>query len=365
STGFSIDGAAGGTWAANLYTSQFAGTWTVAGTYSALSDTASLTVSAGALHHIVISPDSAAIVSGNPQTYTAQSFDQFNNPIADITGTTGFSIDPAAGGSWLDNVYTSAVAGTWTVTGTYSALSDTASLTVSGGSVHHIVISPDTTNIAAGSLQPYTAQSFDQFNNPIADVTGTTAFSIDVAAGGSWIANVYASEKAGIWTVSGNYGGLIDTASLTVSAGVLHHIVVSPDTNTITAGTTQTYAAEAFDEFNNTLGDVTGSTVFSIDLEAGGLWAANVYTSEKAGAWIVTGSYSGLTDTASLTVSAGPVHHIIISPDGATINAGSSQVYMAQTADQFDNPITDVTDNTTFSIDLAAGGTWTANVYTS
>ncbi|MDM7998689.1 MAG: hypothetical protein QUS33_01480, partial [Dehalococcoidia bacterium] len=367
-TSFSIDTGAAGAWAGNVYTSQTAGTWTVTGTYVNVltyTDTAILTVNAGALHHIVISPDTASIVAGNPQAYTAESFDQFNNLIADVTATTTFSTDTAAGGSWLGNVYTSAVAGTWTVTGTYTTASDTASLTVSAGPLHHIIISPDVSAITAGSLQPYTAQSFDQFNNLIGDTTGTTTFSIDAAAGGSWAANVYVSEKAGTWTITGNFSGFTDTASLTVNAGALHHIVISPDGATIAAGGAQPYTAEAFDQLNNSLGDVTSGTAFSIDAAAGGIWSLNVYTSAASGTWTVTGTYSGFTDTASLTVTVGSVSQIVVSPDGATIVAGSSQAFTAHTADSFGNPIEDVTDNTTFSIDAAAGGTWSANIYNS
>lgn len=43
---------------------------------------------------------------------------------------TSFAIEAGAGGSWADNVYTSEVAGTWTVTSAYGALVDNAGLTV-------------------------------------------------------------------------------------------------------------------------------------------------------------------------------------------------------------------------------------------
>ena len=450
-TDFSIDSRAGGSWATSVYTSQTAGTWTVTGSYLALTDNASLTVNAGALDHIVISPDTSTITAGNTQTYTAEAFDQFNNTLGDVTASTAFSIDAGAGGSWATNIYTSQTAGTWAVTGTYSGLTDTATLNVNAGALDHIVISPDTSTITASNTQTYTAEAFDQFNNTLGDVTASTAFSIDAGAGGSWATNIYTSQTAGTWTVTGTYSGLTDTASLTVNAGALDHIVVSPDTSTVTAGNTQTYTAEAFDQVNNTLGDVTGSTAFSIDAGAGGSWATNVYTSEKAGSWTVTGtysgitdtasltvnagalttssshqtappslpaiakptllslstssiaplptspltrpspltearaaagppmsmprqvagtwtvtgSYSGFTDTASLTVNAGPLHHIVISPDTATITAGNSLAYSAQCMDQFDNLIVDVTTSTAFSIDAGAGGGWAANVYTS
>ena len=365
STAFSIDAGAGGSWAANIYTSANAGTWTVTGTYSALTDTASLTVNVGPLHHIVVSPDANTITAGDNQTYTAEAFDQVNNTLGDVTTSTAFSIGAGAGGSWVANIYTSVSAGTWTVTGTYNGLTDTASLTVNPGPLHHILISPDSATIVAGNSQAYTAQSFDQFNNPIADVTTSTAFSIDASAGGSWAVSIYTSVSAGIWTVTGTYSGLTDTASLTVNIGPLHHIVISPDANTITAGNNQTYTAEAFDQVNNSLGDVTASTAFSIDAGAGGSWAANIYTSVSAGTWTVTGTYSGLTDIASLTVNVGPLHHIVISPDSATIVAGNSQAYTAQSFDQFDNLIADVTASTTFSVTSGAGGSWAANVYTS
>ena len=68
-------------------------------------------------------------------------------------------------------------------------------------------------------------------------------------------------------------------------------------------------------------------------------------------------TYLGLTDTATLTVSAGPADHIILSPDNTTLVAGTTQTYTAQTADEFDNLIADVTASTVFSTDIGAGGT--------
>ena len=50
----------------------------------------------------------------------------------------------------------------------------------------------------------------------------------------------------------------------------LDHIVISPDTASVTAGDTQTYTAEAFDQQNTSMGDVTSDTTFSIESGAGG-----------------------------------------------------------------------------------------------
>jgi hypothetical protein len=168
----------------------------------------SYNISPGALDHIGISPTTSTITAGDSLTYTAQSFDAFNNPIADVTGSAVFSIDTGAGGSWATNVYTSAKAGTWTVTGTCLGLTDTASLTVNPGALDHIGISPAASTITAGDSQTFTAQSYDRFGNFIADVPETMMlWFIESSAGGSWAANVYTSEKAGVWTVTGGYSG--------------------------------------------------------------------------------------------------------------------------------------------------------------
>ena len=254
------------------------------------------------------STDTSAILpytSGSKYTFTAG-----DNGIHTFLGT-GFTLN---------------IAGTKTITLTDGTVSITSNdITVTPGALHHIVISPDTATITAGQTQVYTAEAFDAANNSLGDVTASTTFAIDAGAGGSWSTNTYTSATAGDWTVTGTYSGKTDTASLTVNSGTLHHIVISPDTATITAGQTQVYTAEAFDAANNSLGDVTASTTFAIDAGAGGSWSTNTYTSATAGDWTVTGTYSGKTDTASLTVTAGAATSFVVTTQhSGTETAGTS-----------------------------------------
>ncbi|MBM4444309.1 MAG: hypothetical protein FJ020_03260 [Chloroflexi bacterium] len=316
--------------------------------------------------YLVISPATASITAGSTRAYTAEAFDQFNNSLGDVTSATAFSIQSGAGGSWARNVYTSQVPGTWTVTGTYTGLAGTATLTVGAGSVASIVISPASSAIIAGNTQAYTAEAFDRLSNSLGDVTTGTIFSMDAAAGGSWVANVYTSRKAGTWTVTGSYAGRTDTASLTVTKAAAGSIVISPAVGTVIAGNIQAYTAEAFDQFQNSLGDVTAGTGFSIQPAAGGSWLANVYASQKKGTWTVTGSYQSFTATATLTVAAATPFSIVVSPDNVSVVAGSGQAYTVEAFDQFNNSLGDVTTSTLFSIlQPGHGGTWSANVYTS
>ena len=103
-------------------------TFKVADTIGATaSERLSITVKPGAAARIVISPDTATITVNDSQDYHAEAYDYYGNDLGDVTTDTTFT---GAGGSWWDNSYTAEHDGTWTVTGTYGSLMDTAKLTV-------------------------------------------------------------------------------------------------------------------------------------------------------------------------------------------------------------------------------------------
>ena len=222
-TAFSIEEGAGGSWYYSEYTSEFAGTWTVTGTYGGLTEIATLTVEPDVAVSIVISPDEATNLAGDWQAYTAEATDAYGNSFS-VTSDTDFSVEDGAGGYWSEkanNLYYSEFVGTWVVTGTYDGFSDTAILTVEPETAASIVVSPDTATITAGDNIIYIAMAYDWAGNEVGDVTADTTFSIQAGAFGSWDANVYTSQFAGIWTVTGSYGGFTDTATLTVFENLL------------------------------------------------------------------------------------------------------------------------------------------------
>jgi hypothetical protein len=106
---------------------------------------------------------------------------------------------------------------------------------------------------------------------------------------------------AGSHTVTGNDSGKTATASLTVNAGALDHLTLAPATASIPQGGSQSYTATGFDQYNNSLGDVTAQTTFTISPD--GSCTANSCGSSVAGPHTVTGTDSGKTGTASLTVN--------------------------------------------------------------
>ena len=197
---------------------------------------------------------------------------------------------------------------------------------LSHGAPVSLALAPPTAAISAGQSVSYTLTAYDTYNNSW-DVTAAGSYTITPAAGGLWVGNRYTASVAGTWTVTATYGGLSSTALLTVTPGPLASIALSPKDATIAAGQTQTYTTTAYDSFGNSRGNVTTDTTFSI-LESGhgGSWMGNVYFSGNPGTWTVQGLYSGLTDTAVLTVQA-PILTIIKTDGPDPVDAGATLAY--------------------------------------
>src|SRR4029079_4022316 len=88
------------------------------------------------------------------------------------------------------------------------------------------------------------------------------------------------------------------------------------------------YTAEGRDQYDNSLGDVTSTATFSIS--PNGSCAGATSTAAATGAHTVTGTSGGKSGTASLTVTAGGLDHLVLSPASATITAGRSQGHTAE-----------------------------------
>ncbi len=320
STNWSIDNAAGGTWANNTYTSNYAGTWTVTGTYQGITSTSSLIVNHGSADSIIIGPPSSSIVAGSPQSFNATASDTEGNTW-DVTSSTNWTIDDGAGGSWSANTYTSDLSGIWNVTGAFDNLSKSIYITVSHNAAASIEVTPDNASIVAGNIEIYSVTALDSFNNTW-DITDSATFSTASNSGEVWTQNAYTADKAGVWTVTANVATLSDTTTLNVNHGSANSIAISPKLQIISSSSNQTFTTTAFDSNGNSW-DATGSTIWTTDPSAGGLWSNNVYISDTAGNWIVTGTLSSLSDTASLTVNHGSIVNVTISPSNTSVNASS------------------------------------------
>ena len=216
------------------------------------------------------------ITMGDTQTYTVQGYDSSDNSVGEVTSDCTFSIDTEAGGSWLDNVYTSENAGTWTVTANHTGGggTDTATLTVNPGGAAKLAFGQQPTDTEAGSVitPAVTVRILDANDNLVISATNMVAIAISNNPGSGTLSGTLAKaavdgiatfddlsiNKAGTgYTLTASSTGLAgDTSSaFSITAGAISYIVVSPETSTVTAGDKKTYNFPGDDNRDKKVGE--------------------------------------------------------------------------------------------------------------
>jgi hypothetical protein len=179
-----------------------------------------------------------------------------------------------------------------------------ASMQAKAAGLDHFVVSAPG-SVTAGSVFTLTVTAKNASENTVTSYNSSVGLnassgSISPTSTGTsgWSSGVWSSSSvtlsaAGSITITANDGsGHTGTATLTVTAGSLDHITASVSPASVTAGSTSTGTATAFDAQNNNLGVVSAS--WSIPAGGdGGSWSSNVYTSHTAGTYTVQAAYSG------------------------------------------------------------------------
>src|ERR1019366_8181552 len=192
------------------------------------------------------------------------------------------------------------------------------------GGLDHLGLAPVSATVSAGTSQAYTATGYDSQDNSLGDVTGATTFSI--SAGGTCTGASCTASVPGDYTVTGTDGSASGTATLHVTLGGLDHLGLAPVSATVSAGTSQAYTATGYDSQDNSLGDVTGATTFSIS--AGGTCTGASCTASVPGDYTVTGTDGSASGTATLHVVAGAIL-ITLQPANTVTTAGQTASFSA------------------------------------
>lgn len=199
---------------------------TITGVTHGTTSFGTLSTVAGALHHLVLSPNPATITAGGSQGYTVTGQDQFNNTQTVPAGTT-YAITP--NGSCTGASCTATVPGSHTVTGTNGTATGTAGLSVQVAAAANVnvVLAPSSLTADGSSTSAATVTVTDSFGNP--RTADTVTVSTDGDAGvssvtnngdGTYSATITASTTAGTETITGTDGAVTGTATLTETGSV-------------------------------------------------------------------------------------------------------------------------------------------------
>ncbi|HVQ97711.1 MAG TPA: Ig-like domain-containing protein, partial [Mycobacterium sp.] len=317
-----------------------AGSTSVTATLTGISGSASLTVKAVAptLSSIAVTPASPSIAVGATQQFTATatySDGTMGNITSSVTwssGTTSVATITAAG------LASGVSAGSSTITATQTGISGTASLAVTASApppptLSSIAVAPATASIVAGTTQQYTATG-TYSNGTTKNVTSSvTWMSANTAVATMNASGLATGVAAGSSTITAALSGVSGTARLavTATAPAISSIAVTPSAPSVVAGNTKQFTATATYS-NGTTGNVTTSVAWtSSKTSVATINASGLATGIAAGASTITAALSGVSGTASLTVtgSAPTISSIAVTPGSPSIDAGSTQQFTA------------------------------------
>jgi hypothetical protein len=350
-----------GAFTAGMVAGNFANT--VTATVGSLSGTASLTVVAGPAATITLTPSPVSLAVGAAQQFTAV--------VKDIGGNV-VSIAPSwavsAGGGTINStgMFT---AGTTTglYTNTVSASIGTtaafASVTVTGGPIASITLTPNPSTLAVGGRQQFTAVGKDASGNVVAF---TPFWSVE--AGGGTI------DGAGMFTAGGVIGTFANTvrvcttaacgtgsisalASVTVGAGALATITVTPTPVNVVTGASQQFTAVGKDAGGNVV-PIAATWSVAPGNAGGTVGVAGLYTAPASvgvGFDTIRASSAGITGSARANIQAGnALASIVVTPDPAGVLPGGTVQFTATGYDGNGNVI--ATPGLTWTV-VAGGGT--------
>ncbi len=338
------------------------GTTTIQATYSGVTGSTTLNVSAAKIVSISINPATSTVAAGTTFQYTAQAI-YSDGTSRDVTGaatwvssaTTVAQVSDAGGPGGGKGRATALAAGSTTITATFSGISGTASLTVTSATLVSLQVTPFTASVAPGTPVPYRADAIYSDGSSVDVTAGTTWTSSDPSvasvsdAGGS--KGRASAIKAGTVKISATYKGTTGTASLNVTTATLTNIQITPFKPTIpvTFGTRLTATAIYSD---GSKADITGLATWTSSnaavaavSDAGGT-KGRVSTS-SGGTATITASFGGISGTDDVVVSAATLSSIAITPNPADV-AVSGNAPLIATGTFSDGSTLDITLNCTW-----------------
>jgi hypothetical protein len=206
------------------------------------------------------------------------------------------------------------------------------------GSLASITVTPNAT-IAASSTEQMTAVGLDADGRV---VSITPVWSIAASGGTINASGMFsAGGTAGVFTntIVATVGSISGRTSVTVTPGVLASITILPASASLGIGTSQTFVATGKDAGGNTL---TFTPTWSVVAGGGTITAGGVFTAGNTlgvFANTVEASSGSVTAFSTVTVTAGPLTTIKVTPVSANLAFNGTQQFTATGTDSAGNAV--------------------------
>jgi len=315
------------------------GTATIKATFSGVSGTTSVTVSAPTVTQIVVSPIASSVRVGQTVRYTATAI-LSNNTQRDVTQQASWASSSTAtasiaqrqaGGPGGGGVIATAIAvGTTTISATYQGQTGTTTLTVSNATLASIQVTPINAKLLVNARQQFVATAIYSDNTQQV-VTGQATWvssapgiaQISTAGGGRGNATGLAVGSA---TISATYNGVTGSTTLSVTAATLVQIDVTPVQPNVSVGTQVSFAATAIYSDNSTQNVTNQATWTSTAPAVAAISTANGSKGQAQalsnGSATISASFGGATGSTLLSVTQATLSAIQITPFSLTALVG-------------------------------------------
>ena len=192
-------------------------------------------------------------------------------------------------------------------------------VTVQGAQLSRIDLSPGSADLLAGAQQEFDAVGLDEAGDEITlrpqwFVTGDVG-SIDESGR-------FTATKAGDGAVGATVGNATATSAVTVAPGPLGTIVLSPSETAVAAGSSVTFRSTGTDAAGN---EIVIDPEWTAPSELGEISEGGTFHARIVGRGTVSASARGVTATASIAVTGGPLAMLSVEPTEIVLQAGATQ----------------------------------------
>ncbi len=354
-----------------------------------------VTVVANVAIHLVVTSSGGTVTAGVPFTVLVRAVDAYGNTATSYLGTVVFTTSDLGFGVSLPGDYTftaenagevsfSAVlvtAGSQSINATdtvTNSITGYLAVTVNPNSGTRLVVTSSGGTQTAGVPFTILVRAVNAYGNTATSYVGTVVFTTSdlgfgVSLPGSY---TFTAENAGevsfsavlvtagsqsIRATDASNSSIAGSLDVTVNAAGLDHIVISPASPSIVAGNSQVFTAEAFDQYGNSLGDVTSSATFTAP---GASVTGNSVYATVVGSYTVTATYSGKSDSTTLMVNANALDHFVFNTV-ATQTAGSAFTIKVTAKDAYGNTVSSYTGTTSLTYSAGSISPSTMNAFVS
>ena len=296
-------------------------------------DMAPLEVVAGPLHSIRIEPGEVVIRAGESITFKAGGLDAAGNPL-EISPQ--WITEEQLGTLEQNGAFSARKAGEGEIAAVIEGLRGSARIKVLPGPPASIKVVPEVLTMAAGNRETLSVEVVDAFGNVIPGPE--LQWELEKGLGDFVKPKQFHARRTGQEIIRVTADHVTAEVPVTIHAGRVHRIEITPPEAHVTAGDRVTFSARVYDVEGN---DVPVQPAWAVGGAVGTIGEDGVFQAIRAGGGNVSLQMDGVIGLAPVHVGVGPIARIDVTPPEAAIKAGETIRFSATPLDALGNVTSD------------------------